>query len=172
MHRVLRPRALQLMQRAKIAISTREKPRNLEGELSAAFRRCWWRWPPGERGPKRLSDGTPEDRCDRYKLHRFLMSWLVMRGASSRTPGTALMTSPCEGFPFAASDTMMLRLLGSQSNPERYQIYFRDRGADLLIKTSIGPKIGRGSSSSRHQRPRSAIGGSPVDFSKSPPKLS
>src|SRR5262249_17552814 len=61
---------------------------------------------------------------------------MAMRGASSR-PGPTVMTSPCEGFPFAASDTMMLRFLGSQSNPERYQIYFRDRGADLLIKTPL-----------------------------------
>ena len=53
-HRVLRPRALQLTQWAKIAISAREKPRNLEGELSAAFRRRWWRWPPGERGSEAL----------------------------------------------------------------------------------------------------------------------
>ena len=29
---------------AKVALSAREKATRLEGELSAAFRRRWWRW--------------------------------------------------------------------------------------------------------------------------------
>src|SRR6476620_10059345 len=57
-------------------------------------------------------------------------------------------------FPWQRPETMMLRFRRLQPNPERYRIYFRRQGCGLTDQDSIGPKIGRGSSSSQHQRPR------------------
>ena len=94
-----------------------------------------------------------------------LATLTMMRGASSRPPGPNGDDRALEGFPLAASETMMLRFRRSQSNPERYRNILHDRGADLLIRS--GPKA-----SPQHQRPRSAIGRAPVDFSKWPLTLS
>ena len=49
------------------------------------------------------------------------------------------MTSPYEGFPLAASETMMLGFRRSQSNPERYRIYFRRQGCGLT--DPLDPKL-------------------------------
>ena len=106
-------------------------------------------------------------------LWQFRLATLTtMRGASSRPPGPNGDDRALERFPLAASETMMLRFRRSQSNPERYRIYFKRQGSGLTDQDSIGPKIGRGSSSSQHQKPRSAIGRAPVDFSKWPLTLS
>ena len=96
-----------------------------------------------------------------------LATLTTMRGASSRPPGPNGDDRALEGFPLAASETMMLRFRRSQSNPERYRIYFTRQGCGLTDQDSIGPKT-----SSQHQRPRSAIGRAPVDFSKWPLTLS
>ena len=44
------------------------------------------------------------------------------------TGDLTVMTAPYKGFPLAASETMMPRFRRSQSNPERYRIYFTRTG--------------------------------------------
>ena len=80
------------------------------------------------------------------------------------------MTSPYEGFPLAASETMMLGFRRSQQTLNAIEYILDDRGADLLIKV-IGPKLD-GDRLHRNTKATIAIGRSPVDFSKWPPTLS
>ena len=51
------------------------------------------------------------------------------------------MTSPYEGFPLAVSETMMLGSVVHSQTLNAIEYILDDRGADLLIKTPLDPKL-------------------------------
>jgi hypothetical protein len=51
------------------------------------------------------------------------------------------MTAPYEGFPLAASETMMLRFVLHSQTLNAIAYILHDSGADLLIKTPLDPKL-------------------------------
>ena len=53
------------------------------------------------------------------------------------------MTAPYEGFPLAASEAMMLRFRRHSQTLNAIAYILHDRGADLLIKTPLDPKLHR-----------------------------
>src|SRR5262249_34082151 len=95
---------------------------------------------------------------------------MAMRGASSRPPGPNGDDHALRGLSLRSVRHDDASVPSFTVNPERYQIYYRDRGADLLMKTPLDPN-GTGIVFISTPKATIAIGRSPVDFSKWPPTL-